>query len=430
MANKRAKLVGFDEFMKSKTNPKTDRFEVLGFHHLEFLAGDAKLTASHFCTALGFRPLASSNMLTGNTTYASYAVSSGGVRFAFTAPYGDFGATSEKLLPNPSFVPEDARSRFSQHGLHVAAIGIRVADAAVAHARAVSGGAASLVAPHIDDETGVVTSEVRLYKGGDTGLRFVSGERLDELPFLPGYQAAAAEPASAVATFGITRIDHVVGNVPDLIAAVDYLVAATGFHEFAEFTAEDVGTVDSGLNSMVLASNSEAVLLPLNEPTSGGKRKSQIRTYLEQNGGSGVQHIALKTEDIFATVAAMRAAHAAHGGFELMDRPRDAYFDRLQTRLGSDAISDAMAAQCRDLGILADKDEHGVLLQVFTKPIGDRATLFIEIIQRIGCTRDTQTGRTIEQRPGCGGFGKGNFHELFRAIEEFETRAGINKIAA
>ena len=179
---------------------------------------------------------------------------------------------------------------------------------------------------------------------------------------------------------------------------------------------------------MVLANNSEGVLLPVNEPTSGGKRKSQIRTYLEQHGGPGVQHVALKTDDIFATVAAMRAAHAAYGGFELMDRPRSQYFDKLQERLGKGAIDDDTAAQCRELGILADKDDQGVLLQIFTKPIGDRSTLFLEIIQRVGCTLDAATNRQVEQRPGCGGFGKGNFHELFRAIEEYETKAGINKL--
>ena len=111
------------------------------------------------------------------------------------------------------------------------------------------------------------------------------------------------------------------------------------------FTAEDVGTIDSGLNSMVMASNNEEVLLPVNEPTSGGKRKSQILTYLEQNGGPGVQHIALKTDDIFASVSAMRAAHAACGGFELMDRPRDQYYDKLEARLGKGVLSASMAEQ-------------------------------------------------------------------------------------
>jgi len=124
----------------------------------------------------------------------------------------------------------------------------------------------------------------------------------------------------------------------------------------------------------------------------------------------------------------MRAAHAACGGFELMDRPRDIYYEKLMGRLGAGAITEDQARQCKELGILVDKDDQGVLLQIFTKPIGDRSTLFLEIIQRVGCTRDTATNKRIAQTPGCGGFGKGNFHELFRAIEEYETRAGINKI--
>jgi 4-hydroxyphenylpyruvate dioxygenase len=175
---------------------------------------------------------------------------------------------------------------------------------------------------------------------------------------------------------------------------------------------------------MVLASNNEMVLLPLNEPTSGGARKSQIQTYLDQHGGPGVQHIAIKTADIFATVQAMRAAYASGGGFELMDRPREEYYRKLRGRLGEDALSERQAEQCEQLGILADRDDQGVLLQLFTKPVGDRATLFLEVIQRVGCDE----GGAVEQKGGCGGFGKGNFHELFRAIEEYETRAGINAV--
>ena len=431
---KRAKLVGYDNFVRS--NPKSDRFEVHKFHHLELLCGDAKTCAGRLCTALGMRPLAVSNMMTGNKVYASHVVSSGELIFACTAPYGNGPganpaypvgpACTPKELPNAAFVPEEARQLFSMHGLHVAAVGIRVADAADAYAKAVANGGQSASAPHTDKSTGVCTAEVKLYPGGDANLRFISGEALDTLPFLPGYEAWKSDSVNA--TYGIERIDHVVGNVPDLLKTVDYIVGMTGFHEFAEFTAEDVGTVDSGLNSMVLASNSESVLLPVNEPTAGGKRKSQILTYLEQHGGPGVQHIALKTGDIFATVAAMRAAASACGGFDLMDRPRDVYYDKLMSRLGEGSISEDQARQCRELGILADRDDQGILLQIFTKPIGDRSTLFLEVIQRVGCSWDPETNKAIAQTPGCGGFGKGNFHELFRAIEEYETRAGINKI--
>jgi len=435
-AEKRARLVGFDNFVRS--NPMSDRFEVIGFHHLEFLCGDAKSTAKHLCTALGFRPLATSNMLTGNLTYTSHVVASGSVVFACTAPYGDSpvpapATDSRKELPNAAFVPAEARVLFAAHGLHVNAVGIEVTDAALAYERAVAGGGKAVTAPLVDKHSGVVTSEVRLYLGGDAVLRFVSGDGLRKMAFLPGYVAAAGvdvcEAMGSLGKYGIDRIDHVVGNVPDLLAQADYLMGMCGFHEFAEFTAEDVGTVDSGLNSMVFASNNERVLLPVNEPTSGGKRKSQILTYLEQHGGPGVQHIALKTNDVFATVAAMRSACEAYGGFELMGRPRDVYYDKLAARIGSDSLTEAQMAQCRELGILADRDDQGVLLQIFTKPIGDRSTLFIEIIQRIGCMRDPKSNAIVAQKPGCGGFGKGNFHELFRAIEEYETRAGINKIS-
>ncbi|KAL1530858.1 hypothetical protein AB1Y20_001752 [Prymnesium parvum] len=428
---KRARLVGCEHFVRH--NPRSDRFETLGFHHLELLCGDAKTAAAHFCTALGLRPIALSSMMTGNLTYASHVVASGDVKLAFTAPYGDGAAAAaahqREGLPHRAFKPEEARAAFAAHGMHVSAVGIHVSDAARAFDAAVEGGAFPLAEPFVDDKTGVCISEVRLYPDGDVRLRFVSGAHLSELPFLPGYRDLRdAEGVAAAGKYGIERVDHVVGNVKDLLSTVDYIVGFTGFHEFAEFTAADVGTVDSGLNSMVLASNNERVLLPINEPTSGGKRKSQILTYLEQHGGPGVQHIALKTNDVFATVAAMRAAHAACGGFELMDRPRESYYDNLVDRIGADALTPSQVAQCRELGILADRDDQGILLQIFTKPVGDRSTLFVEIIQRIGCTHDPATNKEIEQSPGCGGFGKGNFHELFRAIEEYETRAGINKL--
>lgn len=182
----------------------------------------------------------------------------------------------------------------------------------------------------------------------------------------------------------------------------------------------------------MLASDNENVLLPLNEPTEG-KRKSQIQTYLEQNEGPGLQHIAIKTNDIFSTIAKMRRAEEEFGGFELMVRPSRGYYDELPSRLG-DKLSADQYARLEELGILADADEEGVLLQIFTKPLGDRPTLFLEIIQRIGCVindgydedvEDVEIvggARTkkIKERPGCGGFGQGNFRELFKAIEDHE----------
>jgi 4-hydroxyphenylpyruvate dioxygenase len=295
-----------------------------------------------------------------------------------------------------------------------------------------------------------VVAEVKLY--GDVVMRLVSGSF--QGPYMAGYTAIND---SAKLDYGLRRLDHAVGNVPVLLDTVEYISAFTGFHEFAEFTAEDVGTVDSGLNSMVLASNNELVLLPVNEPTFGTPRKSQIQTYLEQNEGPGLQHLALKTDDIVATLREMRRRSEA-GGFEFMPRPSDAYYAKLPAKIG-DVLTEQQYKDIEELGILADKDDQGVLLQIFSKPLGDRPTVFLEIIQRIGCMREVPEATApaatdeaapasangvaakevdsgvpvgevqkeeraaavrLEQAAGCGGFGKGNFSELFKSIENYE----------
>ena len=290
--------------------------------------------------------------------------------------------------------------------MHVAAIGIRVKDATVAFDRAVANGAMPKTKPFVDAATGVATSEVVLYPAA----RCCASSRGSGSTSCPSCRAtrrrAAPKDGIGLGKYGIERIDHVVGNVPDLLKTVDYVMNATGFHEFAEFTAEDVGTVDSGLNSMVMASNNERVLLPVNEPTTGGKRKSQILTYIEQHGGPGVQHIALKTDDVFATVAAMRAACEAYGGFELMDRPRDQYYDKLRGRIGAAYITEAEVAQCRELGILADRDDQGVLLQIFTKPIGDRSTLLSRSSSASAAPRTRRPTRRSRRSPAAAASGR------------------------
>jgi len=418
-------LVGYDNFVRS--NPQTDRFEFQAFHHVEFLCGDAQTTASRWAAALGLDTVARSIVGTGNTRFSSHILQSGDVRFIFTAPTSSADAVDCRF-PTVSLSPSAMQSYIGAHGLAVFAVGVRVADARAAFEIAVQHGARPHSEPRSTaDAPDFVSSEVLLHAHGDAVLRFVSG--LDGIAgggcVLPGYESVSNSASGDPGRYGFTRMDHIVSNVPKLLEAVEYVMQATGFHEFAEFTAEDVGTALSGLNSMVLASNNELVLMPFNEPTSGGKRRSQIQTFLDQHGGPGVQHIALKTDNIFETVARMRDSfdHGA-GGFELMERPRAQYYKQLRERLGEDSISEAHARDCERLGILADRDDQGVLLQIFTKPVGDRATFFLEIIQRIGCDE----GGTVEQKGGCGGFGKGNFHELFRAIEEFETRAGINGI--
>ena len=228
-------------------------------------------------------------------------------------------------------------------------------------------------------------SEVELC--GDVDLRHASRHGGDDSAYLPKYIPTPVEDGREPLCYGLQRLDHAVGNVHDLLEAVDYISGFTGMHEFAEFTAEDVGTVDSGLNSMVLANNSEFILLPVNEPTFGTKRKSQIQTYLEQNGGPGLQHLALKTDDIFATVREMRRHGGGRGGFEFQKPASADYYAKLPERIGADALTKEQFEMVQELGLLVDKDDQGVLVQIFTKPLGDRPTVFIEIIQRIGCMR-------------------------------------------
>ena len=310
------------------------------------------------------------------------------------------------------------------HGLAVRAIGIRVADAVVAFETSVANGAVPVLAPStiVDRKTGksAVISEIQLFN--DTVLRWISGDF--EGPFLPNYEPSNTPDFN----YGLIRVDHIVNNVPKLFPAVDYLCNACGFHEFGEFTAEDVGTVDSGLNSMVLANNNEYVLMPVNEPTFGTKRKSQIQTYLEHNNGAGVQHIALITRDIFHTMRELRKRSYC-GGFDFMPKPGHDYYEKIPAKIGENVLSKEQLVELEELGLLADRDDQGVLLQVFTKPCGDRPTFFVEIIQWIGCEL-TPEGEHKEQSAGCGGFGKGNFSELFKSIEEFEKQQEAACIAA
>ncbi|CEG36073.1 4-hydroxyphenylpyruvate dioxygenase [Plasmopara halstedii] len=240
-----------------------------------------------------------------------------------------------------------------------------------------------VVEPHLltDKESGktFTVSEVKLY--GDVVIRWVSGNIAG--PFVSDYQKCDSFPGVNI---GIKRLDHCVGNVPSLLEAVGYITDFTEFHIFAEFTAENVGTLDSGLNSMVLASNNEMVLLPVNEPTFGTKRKSQIQTYLEQNVGPGVQHIALKTDDIFRPLTEMqKRSHL--GGFEFMPRPNQLYYDQMPKRIG-DALTKEQYKQIEQLGLLVDKDDQRILLQIFIKPLGDRATVFFETIELVGRMKD------------------------------------------
>ncbi|EFJ46247.1 4-hydroxyphenylpyruvate dioxygenase [Volvox carteri f. nagariensis] len=417
------KLVGYHNFVRH--NPRSDKFAVQKFHHIEFWCADATNTFKRFQHGLGMTLVAKSDQSTNNTLYASYVLRSNDLVFTFTAPYSRKCAAVSEGTPLRHYRVDEAYDFVNCHGLGVKAVGLLVEDARAAYEVSVADGGKGVLAPQelTDEATGTTqtVAEVLLY--GDVVLRYVSGSFTG--PFLAGYTPLPDSPAIS---YGLQRVDHAVGNTHELLKAVEYVMGFTGFHEFAEFVAEDVGTVDSGLNSMVLASNNEAVLLPINEPTFGTPRKSQIQTYLEQNEGPGLQHLALLTNDIFATLREMRA-RSDMGGFEFMPRPSDKYYRELPKKIG-DTLTPMQYKEVEELGILVDRDDQGVLLQIFTKPLGDRPTVFIEVIQRVGCEREVKeptTGAVVgtEQAAGCGGFGKGNFSELFKSIEDYERTLNV-----
>ncbi|KAK7276744.1 hypothetical protein RIF29_17890 [Crotalaria pallida] len=421
------KLVGFENFVR--TNPKSDLFAVKRFHHVEFWCSDATNAARRFSWGLGMPIVAKSDLSTGNLIHASYLLRSGDLNFLFSAPYSpSISATSTASTASiPTFDSSTCHSFTASHGLAVRAVALEVDNAETAFNTSVANGSKPVSKPILIDNR-VVLSEVHLY--GDVVLRYISytnpihiSDPNPEFWFLPGFESESSYPNL---DYGIRKLDHAVGNVPELTPAVKYVKSFTGFHEFAEFTAEDVGTSESGLNSVVLANNAETVLLPMNEPVYGTKRKSQIETYLEHNEGAGVQHLALVSEDIFRTLREMRQRSGV-GGFEFMPSPPPTYYRNLKKRAG-DVLSDEQMKECEELGILVDRDDQGTLLQIFTKPVGDRPTIFIEIIQRIGCMLKDEEGK-LYQKGGCGGFGKGNFSELFKSIEEYEKTLESRRVA-
>ena len=459
-------MKGFDSFIR--TNPFSDKISALRFHHVEYYCGDATTTFKRFTLGLGMKLISKSDLSTGNRECASYVIKSGEMTMCFTAPYqtyeteeeqGEDGSSSSRWYksytdnvdelvqslrqPFPGFDSGTAKAFFNKHGLGVRAVAIEVENVQESWETMIREGGVSVkeptmvvhqedtekaILPHGKASTGYAKyAEVQLY--GDVVLRLVESENCFRGSFWPNFQDVDEPLPLSIAPsgdYGLYRFDHIVGNLFDLKEGRERIGKMTGFHDFAEFVAEDVGTVDSGLNSVVLANNNEMVLLPLNEPTYGTKRKSQIQTYLEQNNGEGVQHLALFSNDIFHTLKSMRAVQGL-GGFEFVPSQPLSYYQSIRSRLG-DALTEEQYQQCEELGILADKDDQGVLLQIFTKPVGDKPTLFLEIIQRLGCmtSQSNRAGEMVPvQKPGCGGFGKGNFKDLFKSIEDYEADLGI-----
>ncbi|MFC5722785.1 4-hydroxyphenylpyruvate dioxygenase [Streptomyces gamaensis] len=369
------------------TARQADPFPVKGMDAVVFAVGNAKQAAHYYSTAFGMKRVAYRGPENGCRETASYVLESGGARFVLTTV---IKATTE----HGRFLADHV----ARHGDGCVDLAIEVPDARAAYAYAVAHGATGLEEPHeVKDEHGTaVLAAIATY--GETRHTLVERGDYDG-PYLPGYVAAdpIVEPP---AQRNFQAIDHCVGNVE--LGRMNEWVAfynnVMGFTNMKEFVGDDIATEYSALMSKVVADGTRKVKFPLNEPAVA-KRKSQIDEYLEFYGGAGMQHIALATNDIVASVRAMRAA-----GVEFLDTP-DTYYDTLgqwvgETRVPLDTL--------RELKILADRDEDGYLLQIFTKPVQDRPTVFFELIERHGSM----------------GFGKGNFKALFEAIEREQERRG------
>ena len=414
-----ARLVGCANFVRH--NPMSDRFNMTDFNHLEFCCADATNTAKRFAAAFGLNILAKTNIDNGNAKYTSIVIGSGTIRFVFTAPYFTDAPTPkvEYHDPFPDYNRQDALNFIAHHGMGVKVLSLTVDDAKVAFEECLkNGGKAATQPTTLTDEFGtVVYSEVQYFE--DVKMRFIQGTESYKGPFIPGYVAATNGPD---VSFGLFRVDHVVSNVPVLTDVADHVIKMLGFHQFGEFTAEDVGTVDSGLNSWVMSNNQQTILMPINEPTFGTRRKSQIQSFIEHHKGPGIQHIAITTPDIISTIKKMHE-QTPLAGVDFMPNPGNSYYKEHVPKKMGDMISQELIDQCQKYSILIDRDEEGGLLQIFTKPLLDRPTLFIEIIQRVGCP-----GKDGKQKPACGGFGKGNFGALFKSIEDFEKMRDGEKV--
>ncbi|GAA1961474.1 4-hydroxyphenylpyruvate dioxygenase [Kitasatospora viridis] len=363
-----------------------EAFPVLAVDAVEFAVGNARQAAYFYARAFGLRPVAYRGPETGSPETASYVLEAGSVRFVLTSVVR---ASSEYAV----FLERHVAA----HGDGVLDVALAVPDAARAYQLALARGARGLRAPSTarDDHGSVRTATIAAY--GDTRHTFVErgGYRGR---YLPGYRPL--DPPGPTAPPLVTGIDHCVGNVE--LGRLDEWVAfyqrVLGFSTMKEFVGDDIATEYSALMSKVVADGTRTVKFPLNEPAIA-KKKSQIDEYLEFYGGPGVQHIALATDDIVNTVRQMRAA-----GVEFLDTP-DSYYDTLGEWVGETRVP---IEELRELKILADRDEDGYLLQIFTKPVQDKPTVFFELIER----------------HGSAGFGKGNFKALFEAIEREQERRG------
>ncbi|WP_216829739.1 4-hydroxyphenylpyruvate dioxygenase [Alkalihalobacterium elongatum] len=365
-----------------EVNKQTENevFPVESIHHIELYVGNAKQAAYFYCNAFGFQITSYRGLETGSRDLVSYVLQQETIQLVVT---GSLTADTEVA----SFV--------KLHGDGAKDISLKVSSVDQAYEGAIKRGGIPIRVPWIEkDENGSVKKAI-IGTYGDAIHTLI--EHIDyKGSFLPGYQPYEGKNHSTPT--GLVGIDHVVGNVESMEEWTSYYEKVFGFQVLKHFDDEDISTDYSALMSKVMTNGTGRIKFPINEPAEG-KRKSQIQEYLDFYNGPGVQHLALLTNDIIATVKALH-----ENGIEFLDTPAT-YYEDLSARVGN---IDEDLKKLQELSILVDRDDEGYLLQIFTKPIVDRPTLFIEIIQR----------------KGARGFGEGNFKALFESIEREQERRG------
>ncbi len=364
-----------------------DFLPLLGTDYVELYVGNAKQAAHYYKTAFGFQSLAYAGLETGVKDRASYVLQQGKIRLVLTTPL-----TNDSIL----------NDHLKKHGDAVKVAALWVEDARSAFEETTKRGAKPFMEPTVEkDEFGEVVRS-GIYTYGETVHMFVERKNYNG-PFLPGY--VKWESDYNPTPTGLKYIDHMVGNVGwnEMNTWVKWYEEVMGFVNFLSFDDKQINTEYSALMSKVMSNGNGRIKFPINEPAEG-KKKSQIEEYLDFYGGPGIQHMAIATDDILTTVTQLRER-----GVEFLSAPPAEYYADVPNRLG-----DHMKMMKEDLNviqklaILVDADEEGYLLQIFTKPLQDRPTLFIEIIQRMGAK----------------GFGAGNFKALFESIEREQAKRG------
>ena len=364
-----------------------DFLPLLGTDYVEFYVGNAKQSAHFYKTAFGFQSHAYRGLETGSADSVSYVLTQDKIKIILTTPLNSKSPINDHIV---------------KHGDGVKVVALWVEDARKAYKETISRGAKSYMDPTVEsDENGEVV-RAGIYTYGETVHMFVERKNYNGV-FLPGFQKW--ESAYNPPTSGLKYIDHMVGNVGwnQMNKWVKFYEDVMGFVNFLSFDDKQIHTEYSALMSKVMSNGNGRIKFPINEPAEG-KKRSQIEEYLDFYEGAGVQHIAMATDDIIKTVSQLKA-----NGIEFLSTPPAAYYQSVPGRLEefSHELREDIE-KLKSLGIMIDADEEGYLLQIFTKPIEDRPTLFFEIIQRMGAR----------------GFGAGNFKALFESIEREQAKRG------